>query len=273
MKNQFRIGVFVLAILIIFGVYMRVNSSLDISHDEAMRMGRQIWQNECAGKVEGLTSWNQGEEFASVGIGHFIWYPEGEKVVFKESFPAVLRLMQKNHVALPEWLKKIPACPWKSREEFYSAKDSIQMQELRQLLSDEIHVQVLFMIERLHKALPLIVSKLPETQKRHVNFQFYRLSQTSEGLFVLLDYINFKGEGVSVTESYNGQRWGLLQVLNEMSGSEIGYPAVEEFIQSAKKILARRVENAPPERNEKRWLKGWFNRLDGYALFAKMNSL
>ena len=41
------------------------------------RVGRRIWQNECAGTVAGLTSWNGGEDFASLGVGHFIWYPAG----------------------------------------------------------------------------------------------------------------------------------------------------------------------------------------------------
>ena len=41
------------------------------------RIGKRIWSNECNGTVDGLTSWNTGENFASLGIGHFIWYPAG----------------------------------------------------------------------------------------------------------------------------------------------------------------------------------------------------
>jgi hypothetical protein len=40
-------------------------------------IGHRVWQNECNGTREGLTSWNTGENFASLGIGHFIWYPKG----------------------------------------------------------------------------------------------------------------------------------------------------------------------------------------------------
>ncbi|MEA3211856.1 MAG: hypothetical protein QOE70_4913 [Chthoniobacter sp.] len=36
-------------------------------------IGRRVWQNECGGTREGLTSWNADESFASLGIGHFIW--------------------------------------------------------------------------------------------------------------------------------------------------------------------------------------------------------
>ena len=44
---------------------------------ELDRIGKRIWQNECGGTADGLTSWNAGENFASLGIGHFIWYPKG----------------------------------------------------------------------------------------------------------------------------------------------------------------------------------------------------
>ena len=39
--------------------------------------GMKIWQNESGATVSGLTHWNEGEEFPSLGIGHFIWYPHG----------------------------------------------------------------------------------------------------------------------------------------------------------------------------------------------------
>jgi len=39
---------------------------------------------------------------------------------------------------------------------------------------------------------------------------------------------------------------------------------VNQFVEAAGKVLARRVENSPTERNEKRWLPGWKNRLSTY---------
>jgi hypothetical protein len=47
-----------------------------LTQEQAQTIGRQIWKNECGGTQEGLTSWNKGEEFPSLGIGHFIWYPK-----------------------------------------------------------------------------------------------------------------------------------------------------------------------------------------------------
>ena len=40
--------------------------------------------------------------------------------------------------------------------------------------------------------------------------------------------------------------------------------AVESGAEAAKRVLSRRVQNAPAERREQRWLAGWHNRCDGY---------
>ena len=38
-------------------------------------IGSRIYKNEALGKPEYLTHWNEGEDFPSLGIGHFIWRP------------------------------------------------------------------------------------------------------------------------------------------------------------------------------------------------------
>src|SRR5687767_5521069 len=53
------------------------SAAFGLSDSELDRIGRRVWQNECGGRRDGLTSWNVGEDFASLGIGHFIWYPKG----------------------------------------------------------------------------------------------------------------------------------------------------------------------------------------------------
>ena len=53
--------------------------TLTLSPEEARRIGRLIWRNESGGTRGGLTSWNAGEDFASLGIAHFIWYPEDQR--------------------------------------------------------------------------------------------------------------------------------------------------------------------------------------------------
>src|ERR1700687_5714085 len=67
-----------------------LRAPVNLSKAEALRIGKKIWQNKCDGTIAGLTSWNEGKNFASLGIGHFIWYPEGVRGPFEESFPKFL---------------------------------------------------------------------------------------------------------------------------------------------------------------------------------------
>jgi hypothetical protein len=79
----------------------------------------------------------------------------------------------------------------------------------------------------------------------------------------LIDYVNFKGEGVLHTERYRDQGWGLLQALEEMQ--DTNSDAVKEFSRAAAAVLTRRVHNSPAERKESRWLSGWIHRVNSYS--------
>jgi hypothetical protein len=236
-----------------------------ISDADALRIGKRIWQNECNGTVAGLTSWNAGENFASLGIGHFIWYPEGVKGPFEESFPKFLAFARGRHAALPAWLEHLSACPWNSRAQFTSAQDSSQMRELRQFLSHTIDLQAQFMVARLQQSLAKMLDEATSPDRPNVERQFTRVASTPHGCYALVDYVNFKGEGVLETERYRGEGWGLLQVLEQMRGTDNGRTAAREFSNSAAAILRRRVQNSPRERNEARWLPGWLNRVHSYG--------
>src|ERR1700728_3197824 len=69
-----------------------------ISKEVAEQVGQRIWMNECRGSLAGLTSWNEGEEFASLGIGHFIWYPTNKTGKFKAKFPELLGFLDQQKV-------------------------------------------------------------------------------------------------------------------------------------------------------------------------------
>ena len=233
--------------------------SLSISSDELQEIGKKIWQNECAGSITGLTSWNAGEDCASMGIGHFIWYPKNKKTEFHETFPDLLRFMESQGKKIPQFIKKDPNlyCPWNSREEFLLALKSPEILELQQFLVDTIDLQVKFIENRFNNT-------MSDNNFNHVKKQFLRVKESPNGLYVLMDYINFKGEGISPQERYNNVGWGLLQVLEAMHGTSPGAPAVKEFADSAQMVLERRIKNAPPERHEERWLAGWKNRIKTY---------
>ncbi|MFZ4483132.1 MAG: hypothetical protein ACOYOL_04025 [Chthoniobacterales bacterium] len=236
--------------------------ALSISPAEADRIGQRIWQNECAGTRDGLTSWNKGENFASLGIGHFIWYPEGKRGPFKESFPALRDYLQQQGVKIPAWLAKAQACPWPERASFMADFHGPRLEELRALLAANVGWQARFAALRLEAALPQMLAAAPADERQTIRGNFSRLANAPGGLYALMDYVNFKGEGTAPTERYDGQGWGLLQVLEGMSAD--GSPTAA-FARSADHILSRRVELSPPARGEARWLPGWRNRVHGYA--------
>ena len=249
-----------LAFLAILAVTAHSSVALD---DEALTsIGRRVWQNECGGTREGLTSWNTGENFASLGIGHFIWYPKGVSGPFDESFPELLRFFAANDVKLPAWLATGASCPWRTRAEFLTASRDRQMVELRDLLASTIRQQSRFLAQRMERALPKLLAAAPGNRREHVRTQFGRLLANGKGTFALIDYVNFKGEGTNPKERYNGEGWGLLQVLEGMDG---GGSPVLAFGDSAARVLARRVKNSPPDRKESRWLPGWTSRVNGYG--------
>ncbi|HEY5793136.1 MAG TPA: hypothetical protein VIS74_07545 [Chthoniobacterales bacterium] len=235
--------------------------SIQLSDAQALEIGRRIWKNECAGTVDGLTSWNGGEAFASLGIGHFIWYPTARKGIYEESFPKLVVYFQQRGVKLPSWLTPDALCPWPNRAAFQKDFQSPQMRALRELLARTVPLQAEFAALRLEAALPKMLQRAPAGEREKIRKNFYRVAAEPLGLYALMDYVNFKGEGTSPEERYRGQGWGLLQVLEGMGNG----PALKEFAASADRALTRRVGNAPPERKEARWLPGWRNRLKTYV--------
>lgn len=247
----------------IFSQYALAHS-FEIPADELHIIANKIWQNECNKSYDGLTSWNPREEFASLGIGHFIWYPAGKKKIFAESFPSLLQYMQKKGTKVPAWLVQCTGCPWNTREEFLEQSQAPLMKEFRKFLHDTRDDQAAFMAERLQNSIPKIVEKLHSDKQQEILAQFRRVLSTPMGLYALLDYVNFKGEGMSSDETYQGQGWGLLQVLQGMGTGSKDADPLKEFVASAKKALEMRVRNSPRNREEWKWLRGWFNRLDTY---------
>ena len=137
------------------------------------------------------------------------------------------------------------------------------MKQLRIFLVDTIDFQADFLVERLHEALPKMLAAAPPSERPKVEKQFNRVAGSAQGCYALIDYVNFKGEGVLATERYRGRGWGLLQALEGMLGNANG-AAANEFADSAANVLRERVENSPPDRHERRWLPGWLNRVATY---------
>jgi hypothetical protein len=236
---------------------------LPVDAEEARRLGERVSRNETGGDPAKLLWWNEGESFASVGLGHFIWYPEGVEEPFRESFPALLLFLAENDVALPSWLggDPPPRCPWPDRDSFLAERHGNRALELERLLNETVDLQVAFMLARLAGSRARIREAVPASERDLIEARFCALAATPAGRYALLDYVNFKGEGVDPAERYADHGWGLLQVLEGMSGDS---PAHRDFADAAAGVLERRVRNAPPARGEGRWLPGWLKRVDSY---------
>lgn len=235
-----------------------------LTAEQKAAIGKKIWQNESAGKIEGLTAWNVGEEFPSLGIGHFIWYPEGFNGRFRESWPEFITFATQQGANPPAIAMKKHA-PWNSRAEFQKNFNSAEMTGLRHWLASTVSIQTDYIIARSRAALPKMLAAAPASERAKIQANYHKVASTPQGTYALIDYVNFKGDGTSPTEKYKGQGWGLLQVLGNMKDVPSGSAAATEFAASAKRMLSRRIDNSPPERGEARWRAGWHNRCDTYA--------
>ncbi len=237
-----------------------------LSAADKRKIGNKIWQNESGRKVSGLTAWNVGEEFPSLGIGHFIWYPKGYRGPFTESFPAFVRYaQQRNARGIPAWLLATPNCPWQTRASFLADTNKPQLSSLRNFLANNVELQTDFIMFKSRSALQNMLAITPAGDRERIKSNYAKVASTANGSYALIDYVNFKGEGINPKERYKGQGWGLLQVLDNMKPVGSGPVAAREFAASAKRMLNRRIANSTPSRGESRWRAGWLNRCDTYA--------
>lgn len=255
----------IFAIVAFFAVATQAKSEgSGLTATQKNAIGKKIWQNECAGSVTGLTTWNAGEEFPSLGIGHFIWYPAGLKGRFDESWPHFVAFARQRGAALPAVALEAHS-PWRTKAEFQADFKSQRMTALRTWLAANVSLQTDYIISRSRAALPKILAAAPASERARIEASYQKVASTSQGTYALIDYVNFKGEGTQASEKYKGQGWGLMQVLGGIKDVPSGAAAATEFAASAKRILSRRIANSPPERGEKRWEEGWHNRCSSYG--------
>lgn len=236
-------------------------AEINIPPQTLNEIASKIYRNETGGKRSNLIVWNNGENFPSLGIGHFIWYKYNEPERFEESFPLLVEFYRNQQIELPWLLRMYRYAPWKTQAEFLAAKSSHDeaFMALENFLYDTQSVQIAFIANRLQASLPKLLAHTQSPKK--VENYFNQLLNHPVGLYALIDYINFKGEGVNPNERYQGKGWGLLQVLEGMASNQ---DLMASFRASATHVLTERVKNAPSERGEERWLPGWKNRIETY---------
>ncbi len=252
-------------------------------------IGAKIYQNEAASNPKYLTHWGKGEDFPSFGIAHFIWFPTisphkvaGKKSPpFQETFPDMFEFVSKEF-SPPMWLQRLWEqstttpnlefdAPWQTKAQFDAVQSSPELQSLRQwLLNTQAH-QARFVGLSFQQRWVEETASLPLERLNTLTYRLAQMMAFKQGLFSVIDYFNFKGLGNNSKEQYRGKSWGLISVLEGMPEAVFHATNATDpmrlaaFIQSAKTQLQQRANLAPSERNEARWIKGWFKRLEGYA--------
>ena len=240
-------------------------AGIQLSAGQKAAIGRKIWQNESGGTIKGLTHWNDGEEFPSLGIGHFIWYPKGFNGRWTETFPEFIRFAQGRGVKTIPAVASSPDCPWNSKASFHADFEKPRLKGLRNWLAANVALQTEFIMYKSRAALPKVLGAAPAADRSRIEDNYNKVGSTPNGVYALIDYVNFKGDGTNPTERYKGQGWGLLWVLQEMKNVPTGQAAAKEFGEAAIRRLNLRITNSPQARGESRWRAGWTNRCKGYA--------
>lgn len=264
-----------------------------ISDEEAAEIGRKIWEHEGGGKI--LVWWDETANCSSFGINNYLWFPANHDVPFQQAFPGLIDFMLSKGANVPKWVDHKAPAPWRTRAELFAEtltidriranppknwgmtpemfakQDSPRMKELKDFLASTVTLQARYSIQRMIESLPKMLPAAPESERPNIERQFYRVACSRAGVFNLVDYVNFKGEGSNPKERYEvpgkeKEGWGLLQVLQHMTGENPGPDALNEFADSAEWALRRRVNNAPPHRKvgDEAALSGWIKRIQSY---------
>ena len=81
-----------------------INYNFQLNSHELEWLSNRIYSNECNSNFNCLTYWNAGEEFPSLGIGHFIWFHSEQEPGFEETFPQLIEFMRIRNAPIPKWL-------------------------------------------------------------------------------------------------------------------------------------------------------------------------
>lgn len=220
------------------------------SKAEIARVTANLLNNETGCKAGNMMEWDSkaGEFFPSIGLPHVVGFPVGARKVVDESFPRFWQYLQQNYKGTTRWpdLKLVgESVPWKTKKEFET--DPVVKDLNRFLLDpDVMELQGQFAVQRATSSIGAILAANsldpnPRVRTGELCSRFKNLLKTPQGLQAIVDYVNWKGEGIHYSEQTDTKhiRWGLKQVLENI-GTVDPKNAHLQFADAASRALAER---------------------------------
>ena len=121
-----------------------------LSKEQLLAVAEKIFQNETGGIRNNLVDWNDGENFPSLGIGHFTWFKaSGGRKGFGDSLPDMVAYYKQQGITLPKLLSEFRYSPWSSKSELMAKKANgdKDIQELIAFFDNTRDIQVMFIYE------------------------------------------------------------------------------------------------------------------------------
>jgi hypothetical protein len=198
---------------------------------------------------------------------------------FQESFPNLMRFIRmrisaEGKAMIPAWLDSdtVGPAPWPTKNEFDNPPTELagKKEELQVFLAlpEVVRLQMGFLVYRVETGIYKILAdtewKGDVKGAQKIYNKFLGLSASGFGLRSMVDYTNFKGEGVRWIERtfFNKMQWGLKQVFLQMPDQQMDMYG--DFADAAQIMLERIVVNIAPDRRAlaEKWLIGWTARVN-----------
>lgn len=252
--------------LILLLLFSHASTFASISEFDAKKLGMVIWNNEAEKRIDLLAYWGSYSTFPEIGIGHYIWYPQGQTGPYTAQFPPLCAYLESRGVQFPQWLLEAylaGGAPWQTREEFLY--DTQRTNELRQFLAATVDLQTQFMIKRLEDEWADILAAAPSERQAQMQLYFELMRSSLLGTYALVDYLNFKGSGLNPREERNGHRFGLLQVMLDLPDGLNEENITKAFAICAARRLVNYIAEFAPEYRPVKFLAGWVKRVSTYS--------
>ncbi len=232
----------------------------NIRTDQVEKIARNLLYNETSCQGGYLTEWDKisQEEFPSIGLPHTVWFPGKSKQIVDESFPrfwAFIKAKYRGTMRIPD-LGPVGTegldvrAPWNSIKEF---KSDPRVAELNRFLQDPnvLKLQAEFAVRRGMESIYSILATNAMDPNKKMSQEdlcqnFKDLISSDQGLLAMVDYANWKGEGIHWHEMTDNRRvrWGLKQALEKM-GKPSSAAVVERFAAATSAALKERSSDDP----------------------------